>query len=55
VCHSSPFRLYKFSESCTIAEIFLAPFSSSFILHLPVSSASLAVHSAERRLYGYFA
>ena len=39
VCHSSPFRLYKFSESCTIAEIFLASFPSSFILHLPVSSA----------------
>jgi hypothetical protein len=36
-----PNHLYKFSESCTIAEIFLASFSSSFILHLPVSSADV--------------
>lgn len=31
MCHSSPFRLYKFSEICTIAKIFLAPFS--FLIH----------------------
>ena len=41
MCVIPHLRLYKFSESCTIAEIFLAPFSSSFILHLPVSSADV--------------